>query len=88
MLICNLVEIVHNIFLQQLGKRDTSLYIATFDDYVQTFKQSILYQVLDFLFHFHYSQSNMLVLVENFQLWCRKINFMVQWISFFEYVIF
>jgi hypothetical protein len=55
MSICNLVEIVHNIWLQQLEKLDTSLYIATFDDYVQTFKQSILYQVLDFLFHFHYS---------------------------------
>jgi hypothetical protein len=30
----------------------------------------------------------MLVLVENFQLWCRKINFMVQWILVLEYVIF
>ncbi len=26
-----------------------------------------LHQVLECLFHFHYSQSNMLVLVENFQ---------------------
>jgi hypothetical protein len=41
---CNLAEIVHNILLQQLGKHDTCLYIATFDDYIRAFKQSTLYK--------------------------------------------
>ncbi len=41
---CNLVEIVHNIGLQQLRKCNTSLYIVTCDNYVWIFKQSTLYQ--------------------------------------------
>jgi hypothetical protein len=35
--------VVHNIWLQQLGKKSACLYNATFDDYVQTFKHSSLY---------------------------------------------
>ncbi len=31
---CNLLETVHNIWLQQLGKRGVCLYITTSDDYV------------------------------------------------------
>jgi hypothetical protein len=41
---CNFAKIVHNILLQQLGKHDTCLYIATFDDYIRAFKQSTLYK--------------------------------------------
>jgi len=41
---CNLAKIVHNILLQQLGKHDTCLYIATFDNYIRAFKQSTLYK--------------------------------------------
>jgi hypothetical protein len=41
---CYFVEIVHNIWLQQLRKCSTSLYIVTCDNYVRTFKQSTLYQ--------------------------------------------
>jgi hypothetical protein len=40
----NLVEIVHNIMLQELRKCSTFLYIMTCDDYVRAFKQSTLYQ--------------------------------------------
>jgi len=43
MLTCNLFETVHNIWLQQFGHRGTYLFTATFNDYVQTFKQSSLY---------------------------------------------
>jgi hypothetical protein len=35
---CNLVETMHNIWLQQLGKHGTCLFIATSDDYVWAFK--------------------------------------------------
>ncbi len=42
---CNLSKIVHNIWLQQFGKSDGCLYIATFDDYVKAFKQSASYKV-------------------------------------------
>jgi hypothetical protein len=40
---CNLLETIHNIWLQQSRKRDVCLYTTTFDDYVQVFKQSSLY---------------------------------------------
>jgi hypothetical protein len=43
MLICNLFKIVHNIWFQQAGNKGTCLFVATFDDYVQTFKLSSLY---------------------------------------------
>jgi hypothetical protein len=39
MLTCNLVEIVHNIWLEQSRKHGASLFIATSDDYVRAFKQ-------------------------------------------------
>lgn len=38
MLTCNFVDTVHNIWLQQLRKCDTSLYTMTCNNYVQTFK--------------------------------------------------
>jgi hypothetical protein len=31
---CNLLEIVHNVWLQQFGKKGTCLYVATLNDYV------------------------------------------------------
>jgi hypothetical protein len=34
MLTCNLIETMHNIWLQQLKKRGTSLYTMTCDNYV------------------------------------------------------
>jgi hypothetical protein len=40
---CNLSEIVHNIWLRQSWKRGTCFFAATFNDYMQTFKQSSLY---------------------------------------------
>ncbi len=43
MLTCNLSEIVHNIWLQQFWMKGTCFFFATFDDYMQTFKQSPLY---------------------------------------------
>jgi hypothetical protein len=39
----NLSKLVHNIWLQQFGKRGVCLYIVTLDDYVQTFKRTTLY---------------------------------------------
>ncbi len=39
----NLVKIMHNIRLQQLGNRDTCLYTLTVNDYVWAFKQPTLY---------------------------------------------
>jgi hypothetical protein len=41
---CNLVEIVHNIWLQKLRKCSTSFYTVICNDYVWAFKQSTLYQ--------------------------------------------
>jgi hypothetical protein len=41
---CNLAEIVLKIWLEQLRKHGTCLFIATFDDYVWTFKQSTFYK--------------------------------------------
>jgi hypothetical protein len=35
---------MHNIWLQQLRKRNTCLYITTSDDYILAFKQSTLYK--------------------------------------------
>ncbi len=46
---CNLLEIVDNVWLQQSGKRGACLYVVTFDDYIQAFKQSTLY--------FHFKQG-------------------------------
>ncbi len=43
MLICNLFETIHNIWLQQFNNSGTCFFIATFHNYVQTFKQSSLY---------------------------------------------
>jgi hypothetical protein len=40
---CNLSEIVHNVWLQQFGKRGACLYVVILDDYVQAFKQSTIY---------------------------------------------
>jgi hypothetical protein len=40
---CNLFETVRNIWLQQFDNMGTCLFVATFDDYVQTFKHSSLY---------------------------------------------
>jgi hypothetical protein len=34
---------MHNVWLQQFGKRGAYLYVATLDDYVRVFKQSTLY---------------------------------------------
>jgi hypothetical protein len=34
---------VHKIQLQHLGEKEACLHIATFGDYVQTFKQTTLY---------------------------------------------
>jgi hypothetical protein len=42
---CNLLEIVNDIWLQQSGKRGAYLYVATSNDYVQTFKPFPLYYV-------------------------------------------
>ncbi len=43
---CNLSKIiVHNIWLQQFGKRGGWFYVVTFDNYVHDFKQSALYMV-------------------------------------------
>ncbi len=44
---CNLFEIVHNIWLQQSSNMgSTCLFATTYNDYVQAFKQSSLYFVL------------------------------------------
>jgi hypothetical protein len=44
---CNLVEIVHNKWLQQLGNRGNDLYVATVDDFVKGLMQvSRYYQYL------------------------------------------
>jgi hypothetical protein len=40
---CNLFKTIHNIWLQQLGKRVTCLFATTSNDYVQAFKQLSLY---------------------------------------------
>ncbi len=40
---CNLLETMHNVWLQQSRKRGTCLYIATSNEYVWAFKQSTLY---------------------------------------------
>jgi hypothetical protein len=42
---CNLSKTIHNIWLQQFGKKGTSFFATTFDDYMQTFKESLLYYV-------------------------------------------
>jgi len=39
----NLVEIVHNKWLQQSGNRGNDLCIATIDDYVRAFMQMVKY---------------------------------------------
>jgi hypothetical protein len=41
---CNMAKTVHNIWLQQLGKCSTYLYIATPNNYTHVFKQSTLYK--------------------------------------------
>jgi hypothetical protein len=46
---CNLSETMHNVWFQHSGKRGAYLYVVTSDDYVQAFKQSILY--------FHFKQG-------------------------------
>jgi hypothetical protein len=43
--ICNLFEIVHNIWLQQYGKRGGCVYPTTSNDYVHTFRQCAFYMV-------------------------------------------
>ncbi len=40
---CNLSKTMHNIWIQELGKKETCLYATTFYDYVGTFKQMTLY---------------------------------------------
>jgi hypothetical protein len=40
---CNLIEIIHNIWLQQFNNRGTYLFATTSNDYVRTFRQSSLY---------------------------------------------
>lgn len=40
---CNLSNIIHDIWIQELGKKETRLYATTFDDYVWNFKQMTLY---------------------------------------------
>jgi hypothetical protein len=40
---CNLFEIVHNIWFQQSRNMATCFFVATSNDYVQTFRQSSLY---------------------------------------------
>ncbi len=42
-LICNLFKIIRNNWLQQSGERGTCLFVATSNDYVQTFRQFSLY---------------------------------------------
>jgi hypothetical protein len=39
----NLFETIHNIWLQQFGKRGTYFFATTSNDYMWTFKQSSLY---------------------------------------------
>jgi hypothetical protein len=43
--ICNLMEIIHNIWPQQSRGKNAYLYATTLNDYVKTFKQSMLYNV-------------------------------------------
>jgi hypothetical protein len=64
---CNLLEIIHNIWLQQYGKRGACLYVATLDDYVQTFKQSALCYV--FLHGSHYK-----IRLDRDELWLCKTS--------------
>jgi hypothetical protein len=40
---CNLSEAMHNVWLQQSRKKGVCLYVVTFNDYVQAFKQLTLY---------------------------------------------
>jgi hypothetical protein len=42
---CSLFKIVHNIWFQQSGNKGTCFFVATSNDYVQTFRQSSLYYV-------------------------------------------
>ncbi len=39
----NLSKILHNIWLQKLGKKGAYLYVATLDDYVWTFQQDLYF---------------------------------------------
>ncbi len=41
----NLLEIVHNIWLQQFGKNVKCLFVVTSNDYVKVFRQSAFYKV-------------------------------------------
>jgi hypothetical protein len=43
MLTCNLSKTIHNIWFQQFGNMGTCLFAATFDDYMQAFRQFSLY---------------------------------------------
>jgi len=43
--ICNLFQTIHNIWLQQCGKRGGCLYATTSNDYICDFKQSALHRV-------------------------------------------
>jgi hypothetical protein len=45
MLICNLSEVIHNIYLQQYRKSVWYLFVAISNDYVRAFKQSASYKV-------------------------------------------
>ncbi len=46
---CKLFETIHNIWLQNFGKRGGCFYVATFDDYVYALKQNALYMVNNIL---------------------------------------
>jgi hypothetical protein len=43
MLTCNLFETIHNIWLQESGKRGVCLYVSTSDDYMRIFRQLALH---------------------------------------------
>jgi hypothetical protein len=43
MLTCNLIETMHNFWFQQFGNRGICLFVATFDHYMQKFKESSVY---------------------------------------------
>jgi hypothetical protein len=40
---CNLVEFIHNKWLQASGNKGGDLYVATVDDYIRTFLQVVAY---------------------------------------------
>jgi hypothetical protein len=55
---CKLSEIVHNVWLQSLGKKGSCLYVAMANDYVQAFKQMMLYYLFKKGGHFGQGRPN------------------------------